>query len=64
MKTPKYITVHSIEALNNRAEISFVVCNIPNTEEKRRKVKEIYNDPDTWFMQYHDFKYDVTAVKR
>ena len=59
----KFITIHSNEALKNRAEISFVACNIPNTKENRVKVNKLYGDKDKWYIEYHSYKHDITVVK-
>ena len=56
----KYITVHSIKALEAKAEISFLVCNIPRANKE--KAKELFPDSTKYFIQEHNFKYSIKPV--
>ena len=53
----KYITIHSVAALEARAAISYIVCNIPFSDQKLAEVNELYKDPDVWYIELHDYKH-------
>jgi hypothetical protein len=57
-----FITVHSVEALNSKDEISFIRCNIPFSFENLEKVAELYNDSEDYYIQIHCSPYSVKVV--
>jgi hypothetical protein len=59
MRKP-YFTIHSINALENRA-FSVFRANIENTPDKLELAKKLYPSY-SWYIEFHDVKISVRAV--
>jgi len=58
----KYISVHCIQSLKARDEITSVWGNIPFSIETLKKVALMYPDSDNWYIQIHSSKINFLVV--
>ena len=56
----KYITIHSVAALNNRSSVTYIRCNIPI--EKKALALELYGDTEQWYFEYHSTPYNNNII--
>ena len=55
----KYITIHSLEALNAK-QVSIILANIDNTPEKLKLAEETY-PLEFYYIEKHNTKYNLSV---